>query len=119
MEYHYKLNSVAGAADGIVEGWIDDVLHMQYINTVIYTSGMAPLNLFRMTSSGSTNDYGTGQTRQVDNIILSTQRIGCIGGTPPPTPPAAPTNLKGCVNPPCTPIALDRWLRRMFAWLMP
>lgn len=37
------------------------------------------------------------QDRWHDNIVVSSQRIGCIGGTPPPgdtTPPTAPGNLR-------------------------
>ncbi len=121
IEFHVRLNSGIGVSNGLIEGWIDGVQHFNLTNLNIMSTGTAgPMGMLRMTASGSGNQYSqpNGNLRQVDNIIMSVQRIGCIGDAVI-TPPAAPSNLKGCVGPPCTPITLNNWLRRIWAWMVP
>jgi hypothetical protein len=130
LEYHIKINTRAGAdnsgqgGDGIIEGWTDGIQRFNYPNasqTMGASGSTAPNDILRFTLSGSGNIYsppsGITTHRYVDNIVMSTARIGCLGSSP--TAPAAPTNLKGCINPPCIPIAFDQWLRRIWAWLVP
>ena len=94
----------------------------EYPNTNIFFfhGGTQNIGFFRITNSGI-NGVG-GSTiqghRYIDRVVIATSRIGCAAGSLS-TPPNAPTNLKGCIGPPCTPIALDNWLRRLWAWLVP
>lgn len=125
IEYHAKNNSANGVSDGILEGWVNGTQYTSYQGTRFYDGLSGPneagsgWNFLKVTSSGSGNVYPAGGTaRYVSNMIISTQRIGCLGGAPPPTPPNPPSNLKGCVSPPCTPIALNKWLLRLWSWLV-
>jgi len=94
IEHHVKLNSAVGVSDGLIEGWIDGVQHFSHTNLNIVSTGtMGPIGMLRMTASGSGNIYSSpnGNVRQLDNIIMSTQRIGCIGQSV--SQPSPPTNL--------------------------
>jgi hypothetical protein len=115
IEFHTRLNSTTSTPDGVLEGWIDGVQHWNYTGRIISNLAVTPVNILRITSSASGNNYGAGTTREVDNIIMSTQRIGCIGGL------NVPANLQICRGAGCMPamiaplgglVGLLLWARR-------
>lgn len=113
LEVRNTLNTAANVADGAVESWIDGVRHWNYPNQILVST--PPFTNTYLTISGNWNcltsactdlrDQHPAMNRWHDNIVVSTQRIGCLGAPPPPTttlppppapvaqPPAAPSNL--------------------------
>lgn len=86
LELHMKKN-----ADGtvLIEGWVNNVLKWNYPNS---TMGPNPWTSFDVTgywnhNPGDANGTRGPQQRWYDNIVVSTQRIGCLGTPPPPPPP--------------------------------
>jgi hypothetical protein len=114
FEVHWKHNAL-NQSDGIIEGWIDGVQKWSYTNLVIVPpaqyAGSANLATLMMASywncSGPSGADGNGNCpdqvpadfhpamqRWHDNIVVSTQRIGCLGSATPgtaPNPPGPPT----------------------------
>jgi len=87
MEIHLKMNP--GASNDILEGWVDGVKKFDYSTATLDGAGSSWVSLML---SGYWNEPGThaAMSRWFDNIVVSTQRIGCIGGSPRP---ATPTGL--------------------------
>jgi hypothetical protein len=103
VEQHFKYN--ASGNDGIVEGWVDGVQRWNYPNVNLDNNGTVMIGMllsgYWNNSTGSEgNPGGTSHPlmyRWHDNVVISTQRIGCLGATPPPTQqtsPAAPSGLR-------------------------
>jgi hypothetical protein len=86
IEGHVKLND-PGVSNGIQEFWIDGVLETRKtgLNFVgSYTSyGINAIFFENYWNAGATKQ----EERYFDNIVVSTQRIGCLGDTTPPSPP--------------------------------
>lgn len=101
LELHVKMNSTSSAHDGLMEGWIDGVQHWNYQNQLISQSptpnritGWGWFSYWNCDASEncSQSQYNHPEIyRYEDNLIVSTQRIGCLGAG---TPPAAPTSLQ-------------------------
>jgi hypothetical protein len=97
VEAHVKLND-PGASDGEFELWIDDALEARKtainwvgdyqdfgINTVFvenYWNGGAPGN----------------RTRYLDNLVISTSRIGCDSSSTPPPTQSPPTTHSAAIT---------------------
>jgi len=100
LEFRFTQNSSSTSADGTVQAWVDGVQHWEYPNRVLDTKMPNLVNGFLL--SGYWNcqgplfncdqpaDMHPDMYRWHDNFVLSTQRIGCLGGAPP----AAPTGLR-------------------------
>lgn len=98
FEFHFKLNSTPSTADGILEGWIDDVKRWNYTGQILDTRATASAKVTGFLISGYWNCLGPSfdctqpqdqhplMYRWVDNLVISTQRVGCLSGTPPPPP---------------------------------
>jgi len=110
-EVHILNNSTSGSTDGIYEGWIDGVKHFNYVGNLENqpgtpgTTSIKPSGYWNCTTgdlaaspcdnSSQANQHST-QFRYMDNIVVSTQRIGCLtgtGGTGDTAPPAPPIGL--------------------------
>lgn len=93
VEAHMRLND-AGQSNGVFEMWIDDNLDARSIGLNWLGSysayGINALFIENYWNAGSPQD----QSRYIDNIVVSTERIGCgeSPGTPPPPPPPAPVS---------------------------
>jgi len=97
LEIHIK----QGAGNAILEGWIDGVQKWSYTNAN-FPNAWTGTNAGLMVS-GYWNTFVTpgsrgAQQRYIDNIVVSTQRIGCLGGGGQPasgqtTPPNAPASV--------------------------
>jgi hypothetical protein len=88
VEAHVKLNA-PGASDGVFEFWINGKLEASK-NTLNWVGtwqnyGINAIFFENYWNSGALAD----RIRYFDNIVISTQRIGCINTTGP----AAPSNL--------------------------
>ncbi len=116
IEFHVKLDSTNGAGDGSIQWYTDGTLNASYsgLHLTDHPSYQNSPQGFYYLRNYTQAGYGQ---RWTDTVSLGTTRIGCGGA--PPSPPAAPSQLKGCVAPPCTPITLDNWLRRIWAWVLP
>lgn len=118
IEFHFKLNSTSGAADGIYEVWMDDcgpfgqtcpttpTLRGRYTN-VAYRGPISPENnqftkigeYFLDTWTATGGDCGSipcgtqSGVLQIDQVVASTQRIGWMNSTilQPPSAPSALT----------------------------
>jgi hypothetical protein len=111
LEMHLKYNTGASTPDAVVEAWIQrigvdasPVQHWNYQNFVAdarannQTFGMFLVSYINCNSSNDPNgqlcvEQNGDRDKYIDNVIVSTARIGC-GGTIPTQPPAAPTNFK-------------------------
>jgi len=129
FEVRWTQNSGASTRDGAVEGWVDGVQKWSY--TSVVTDPNMPNNLWGLMLSSYWNcalgDEVGGQCAQQvsqnfhpqmfrwhDNIVVSTQRIGCLGGAPPP-----PSNTQP--NAPLTPTlsGLRQWLASLVGGMWP
>lgn len=109
-EVHAKFNTV-GNTDGQLELWIkrpsdsSPVQHVSYTNISINSTLSALFNNFMVSgfwncinnpcSASDSRDVHPNMFVYIDNIVVATQRIGCLGAAPPPdtTPPTIPTGL--------------------------
>jgi hypothetical protein len=94
LEIHLK----AGDGNGVIESWIDGVQKWNYTNATLGTTPWTEMMLSGYWNTSPTPGSRGPQTRYFDNLVVSTQRIGCIGtppGGPPPVaaPPSAPTGV--------------------------
>lgn len=96
VEAHAHLNS-PGQSDGIFELWIDDVLQARSDTLNWHGSWNLDPNNYMINAIFFENYWNNGspvtQERYWDNIVISTQRIGCGSGTVPVGPPAPPASL--------------------------
>lgn len=85
IEAHVKLNT-SGNSNGIQEFWVDGILQTSRTNLNFvgsYTGfGLNAIFFENYINNGSPQ----AQSRWWDNIVVSTARIGCLGGSAPPTP---------------------------------
>jgi hypothetical protein len=112
FEYRIKMNTTTASSDGIVQGWVNDVLTLSYSDVLFKNVTPLDVGFFRITTSGFDGPVGgsPAQDRWHDNIMMSTSRIGCVGTQPPPPPPP----------PPGTPTGVTiTWLQRIWRSLMP
>jgi hypothetical protein len=92
LELHLKMNSPGSA---VIESWVDNNLKWSDTRATFGSQGTTWNSIML---SGYWNAPGShpAMSRWFDNIVVSTQRIGCMG-TPPPAapnaPPAAPTGV--------------------------
>lgn len=90
IEAHVKLND-PGQSNGVNEFWVDGKLEVRKSNLDFVNT----YNAYAINAIFFENYWNTGspkeQERYFDNIVVSTQPIGCIGGT---QLPQAPTNLR-------------------------
>ena len=99
IEAQAKLNT-PGRADGLFRVWIDDELKLEYVNRAL--RGPTPTSPSRSTAQWTFLDvashYGESppqtQFRWHDDLVISTQRIGCIPGVSDTTPPGSPTGVR-------------------------
>ena len=129
FEVRKTQNSGPGTRDGVLEGWIDGVKRWSYTNLVLDPN--MPNNLIGMMMSSYWNcligDEVGGQCAQQvsqnfhpqmfrwhDNIVVSTQPIGCLGAASPP-----PSNTQP--NAPLTPTlsGLRQWLASLVGGMWP
>jgi hypothetical protein len=92
IEAHVKLNT-SGLSDGIQEFWVDGVLQASRTNLNFrgtYTGYGLNTVLFENYINGGASQ---GQSRYWDNLVISTQRVGCANA-PMVTLPATPTGLR-------------------------
>lgn len=82
-----------GQANGRYRAWIDGALVADHSGLLMRTTntGITQFMLSGYWNSGA-NTHPT-MARWTDNIVISTQRIGCLSGTPA-TPPSPPTGLR-------------------------
>jgi len=109
IKYHLKLNSVAGAADGVYETWIDGVLVKSLTNRVwVWTGGNVAesgwnsfalggnvYNNYMKITTPNTYQTGAQQWYAIDDVVVSTTEIPAnyvIGGVGVATP-QAPKNV--------------------------
>jgi len=90
IEAHARLNTL-GQADGAFELWIDNSLEASK-GSLDWRSTWAGYGINAVFFENYWNGGAPGDRARVfDNIVISTERIGCISSDQ--TPPAAPTNL--------------------------
>lgn len=101
IETHAGMNTV-GAADGMLETWIDGVQTVGYYNLTLRGPNVVNPN---GNSSNAIFEYiqiykqvgqaiGSPGSRYIDQVAAGNTRIGCTGGPPPDiTPPASPSGL--------------------------
>ena len=78
----------AGAANGVVELFVDGIQTIRYSNVTVTTSGDNRFNLVRHYTQNGLGD------RYIDNLAVGNTRIGCSGSLQTDnTPPAAPMGL--------------------------
>lgn len=88
IEAHAKLNT-AGSQNGVFELWIDNVLQAQK-TTLNWVGSWADYGINAVLFENYWNGGAPGpRTRYIDNIVISTTRIGCLNSTP-----QAPTGLR-------------------------
>ena len=89
VEAHAKLNT-PGQSDGLMELWVNGVLDAQRtgINWVgsYSTYGINVVFFENYWNDGSP----VAQERYIDDIVVSTERIGCNGSSPAAPPPPSP-----------------------------
>jgi hypothetical protein len=93
LEIHIK----QGAGNAILEGWIDGVKKWDYTNANFpnaWTGGNSGLMVSGYWNTNVSPGSRGAQQRYFDNIVVSTQRIGCLGSPPPASaPPSAPPGV--------------------------
>lgn len=90
IEHHVRLND-PGQSNGISETWIDENPDSSRTN-INFVGSYTAYGINAVFFETWLNDgAATTQERYFDNIVVSTQRIGCFGTD---TPPAPPTGLK-------------------------
>lgn len=116
LETHTRRDGTGAVS--LLEMWIDDVLRLRYTNVTFtnavwinfYSTGFwntfgttgSPVTQSQCLASGQPGLSWTGtkcrkaaSSKWMDSIVVSTARIGCLGGGGGgPTPPAAPTGLR-------------------------
>src|SRR5690606_34738800 len=97
VEARMRLND-AGQSNGILELWVDGNLDARTTNLNWVGSysayGINALFLENFWNAGSPKE----QSRYFDNLVVSTQRIGC-GDAPEPPPPPPPTEGTITISP--------------------
>jgi hypothetical protein len=94
VEAHMRLND-AGIANGILEFWINQNLEARKAN-LNFLGAYAAHGINAIFFENYWNDGPpVAQSRVFDNIVVSTERIGCSGGTPGGTPPIAVVEIGG------------------------
>jgi hypothetical protein len=89
IETHVKLNSI-GSSDGVFEFWVNNNLEAQIIN-LKWVGAWQDFGINLISFENYWNPGAPGdRTRFLDNIVISTKRIGCINTVTP----AAPKNLR-------------------------
>jgi len=94
FEFHYKLETSAGAGNGILEAWIDGVRRWNYTGQNLGYPGALAASAatgFLLSGYWNTAQFHPEMYRWHDNFVASTQRIGCISGTASPSAPTATT----------------------------
>lgn len=107
FEVHVRMNSTSNSTDGLLEGWIDGALRLSANNVNVSSQRTTQSELLvggywncLDNGNGCTNDPANNHpamSRYHDNIVIGTQRIGCLGTQPPSgdtTPPASPSGLR-------------------------
>jgi hypothetical protein len=103
VEARVTMNTCPSCNDGVVQGWIDDVLKIDYANVNLNNTQSNPLttgillgsywNCDANESCSASQFNHPTMYRYERNHIVATQRIGLVGGggvTPPPVSPNAP-----------------------------
>jgi hypothetical protein len=99
------MNSTINASDGYIQGWIDGVQRMEYPNIrLVNSSGAANMgtsgtlipSYWNCDQNENCSDPAYNHPtihRYVDNLVASTQRIGCLGASSSvaPSPPPQPS----------------------------
>src|SRR3989449_7770728 len=90
VEAHAQLNDAA-LSNGVFEFWINGNLEARETGL----NWLGSFSAYGINALFFENYWNTGspvaQERYFDNIVISTQPIGCVGsGSPPPPPPPAP-----------------------------
>lgn len=111
METHLKMNSTLSSTDGLFEAWADGTQRWYYPNINLSSkdttiSHIMPSGYWNCASGQYTGGPGScspvdsrnnhpDMYRWIDNIVVSTQRVGCLGSTPTGggSAPPAPTGL--------------------------
>jgi hypothetical protein len=87
LETEVLLNT-PGARDGLHRAWLNGVLAVEKANMRWRDSTILNLNSFQLSFSGNPS----ADTRMwIDNVVVSTQRIGCVSAGIPPDPPTGLT----------------------------
>ncbi|MGH7263542.1 MAG: hypothetical protein ACREMB_01650, partial [Candidatus Rokuibacteriota bacterium] len=106
VEHRLTTNDPATVSNGYMQTWVNGKQTMEYPNIVGLVRTGSGGRWYQVTMSGYWNCVNTdcsqavnahpNMTRWVDNLVVSTQRIGCLGTPPPapPPPPSAPSQLK-------------------------
>lgn len=90
LELEVQANT-PGQHDGFQKMWIDGVFKGQVLNMRWRDTTDLRINAFQLTFPGI---VPITEHLWIDNVVVSTQQIGCTGGQQDTTPPAAPTNLR-------------------------
>jgi hypothetical protein len=93
LEFELKANT-PGVHDGEQRMWINGLLKGDVRNLRWRDTTNLRINAIQITNSGGGPKV---EYKWFDNIVVSRERIGCLGTTTPPpapTPIPAPTNLK-------------------------
>lgn len=90
LELEVQANT-PGQHDGFQKMWIDGTFKGQVSNMRWRDTTDLRINAFQLTFSGV---VPITEHLWIDNVVVSTQKIGCAGGQQDTTPPAAPTNLR-------------------------
>lgn len=79
------------SANGSLDFWIDGVEYGPWTNLWFRTTPSLKIGVLWLSTyfHGAHADVGV----LMDNVVVSTQRIGCLDSPPPNPPPAAPANL--------------------------
>lgn len=78
IEAELQINT-PGERDAEIRYWIDDELAGEWTGILFREHEDMEINMFQLTGSSGTN-HGL-QRSYFDNVVLSTQRIGCYGGS--------------------------------------
>jgi len=87
LETEVLLNT-PGAHDGLHRAWLNGVLAVEKLNMRWRDSTILNLNSFQLSFSGNP---GADTRMWIDNVVVSTQRVGCLSDAIPPAPPTALT----------------------------
>ncbi len=102
LEAHIRVNSGLSQTNGIIEAWVNGEKKIDYQAIEVWN---APATVTGLMMSGywncavppgncaSAQDYKETMYRWVDNIVMSTSRVGCLSGAPD-LRPKPPLNLR-------------------------
>ena len=105
LEGHIRMNSGATTTDGLVESWYNGVQRIS-VSDVNVSTQRTDISTFMLSGYWNCIADASGcvytdprslhpeMYRWHDNIVVGTQRIGCLGSTTDSTPPAAPASLR-------------------------